>query len=97
VGESGFATWPVALYGAVLLLAAIAYYVLTRVLISVHGSDSALATAVGRDLKGKASVVAYVAAIPLSFASSLLAFAVYVFVAVLWLVPDRRIEKVLIR
>ena len=94
-GVSQFAALPVALYGAVLLLAAIAYFILTRTLISLHGKDSVLAAAVGRDYKGKASPLIYLAAIPLSFVNSWFACALYVLVAVMWLVPDRRIEKTL--
>ena len=94
-GENHFAAWPVALYGTVLLLAAIAYFILTRVLISHHGKDSTLAIALGRDLKGKISVVIYTVAILLSFVNSWLAFMLYVLVAIMWLIPDRRIEKVL--
>jgi len=97
LGENQFATWPVALYGTVLLLAAVAYFILTRALIALHGRDSVLATALGRDLKGKISVVIYLMAIPLAFVRSWLAGALYVLVAVLWLVPDRRIEKTLVR
>ena len=95
VGENNFASWPVACYGVVLLFAAIAYFILTRVLIALHGRDSVLATAVGRDFKGKVSVVIYLSAIPISFVNSLFAFALYVLVAVMWLIPDRRIEKTL--
>jgi uncharacterized membrane protein len=95
VGENNFASWPVACYGVVLLFAAIAYFILTRVLIALHGRDSVLATAVGRDFKGKVSVVIYLSAIPISFVSSWFAFALYVLVAVMWLIPDRRIEKTL--
>ena len=95
MGESHMAAWPVALYGIVQLLAGIAYFILTRVLLSDHAPDSALATAIGRDFKGKASVVIYAVAILLAFLSPPLACAVYVVVAVLWLVPDRRIEKAL--
>jgi len=95
MGRNGFAPWPVALYGTVLLLAAIAYFILTRALIALHGRDSALATAVGRDFKGKVSVVIYVAAIPLAFVSAWIACALFVLVALMWLVPDRRIEKTL--
>ena len=97
LGENQFAAWPVALYGTVLLLAAVAYFILTRALIALHGRDSVLATALGRDLKGKISVVIYLMAIPLAFVRSWLAGALYVLVAVLWLVPDRRIEKTLVR
>ncbi|MEW6209610.1 MAG: TMEM175 family protein [Acidobacteriota bacterium] len=95
MGENRFAPLPVALYGAVLLLAAIAYFILTRALISHHGADSAIAVALGRDFKGKISIVFYVAAIPLSFVNSRLALALYILVAVMWLIPDRRIEKIL--
>jgi TMEM175 potassium channel family protein len=95
MGENHFAAWPVAVYGVVLLLAAVAYFILTRVLISLHGQDSAIAVALGRDFKGKVSVVFYVVAIPLSFLRPSLACAVYVLVAVMWLIPDRRIESVL--
>jgi len=95
MGENHFAPWPVALYGAVLLFAGIAYFILTRALITRHGRDSALAKAVGKDFKGKVSVVIYAAAIPLSFINSWLACALYVLVAVMWLIPDRRIERVL--
>lgn len=97
VGENHVAAWPVALYGVVLLFAAVAYFILTRALIALHGRDSALATALGRDFKGKISVLLYLVAIPLAFVSSWLAMAVYVLVAVMWLVPDRRIEKTLAR
>jgi uncharacterized membrane protein len=95
MGENHFAPLPVALYGVVLLMAAIAYYILVRILISDHGKDSALAKAVGKDFKGRISVVFYAAAIPLSFVSSWLAGALYVIVAAIWLVPDRRIEQTL--
>jgi uncharacterized membrane protein len=95
MGENHFAAWPVAFYGAVLLFAAIAYFILTRVLISYHGGDSALAKALGKDFKGKVSVVFYAVAIPLSFVNSWLACAMYVLVAVMWLIPDRRIERAL--
>jgi TMEM175 potassium channel family protein len=94
MGED-FGAWPVAVYGVVLLLAAIAYYILARGLVSLHGSDSTIAIALGRDFKGKVSVVLYALAIPLSFMNPMLACAVYVLVAVMWLIPDRRIENVL--
>ena len=95
MGENHFAALPVALYGVVLLFAAIAYFILARILISYHGRDSALAKALGRDFKGKVSVVFYAAAILLSFVNSWLACALYVLVAVMWLIPDRRIERAL--
>jgi len=97
MGETQFAARPVALYGIVLLLAAVAYYILTHSLVSLHGRDSVLASALGRDFKGKMSVVIYSVAILLSFVNSLSACALYVLVAVMWLIPDRRIEKTLKR
>jgi len=96
MGENHFAAWPVALYGTVLLFAAIAYFILARCLLSLHPKDSALATALGRDFKGKISMVIYMIAIPLAFVNSLVAGALYVLVAIIWLVPDRRIEKTLV-
>jgi uncharacterized membrane protein len=95
MGENHFASWPAALYGVVLLGAAIAYFILARTLVSLHGKESTIAIALGRDFKGKISMVIYALAIPLSFVRSWLACALYVFVAVMWLVPDRRIEKTL--
>lgn len=95
MGQTRFGTWPVAVYGVVMLLAGFAYYLLTRALIAHHGSDSPLALALGPDLKGKLSLVLYAVAIPLAFASSLAACALYVVVAAIWLIPDRRIEAVL--
>jgi uncharacterized membrane protein len=93
MGENYLASWPVALYGAVLLFAAIAYFILSKALISLHGSDSVLATALGRDFKGKISIVICLAALPLAFVNTWLSCAFYVLIAVMWLVPDRRIEK----
>jgi uncharacterized membrane protein len=95
MGETHFAPWPVAVYGALMVLAGCAYYVLSRVLVARHGKDSALAHAVGRDEKGKVSVLLYAAAIPLAFVDPRISCAIYVAVAILWLVPDRRIEKAL--
>ena len=95
MGENHFATWPVALYGMVLLLAGFAYVILTRTLMIYQGMDSTLATAVGRDFKGKASLVLNAVAIPLSFVNSWLACTLYVLVAAMWLIPDSRIEKTL--
>jgi uncharacterized membrane protein len=95
MGENNFAAWPVALYGVVMVGAAVAYFVLTHALIALHGQDSTLATAVGRDLKGKVSVVVYLVAIPLAFVNSWFAGALYALVAIMWLVPDRRIETTL--
>lgn len=93
MGENHFAATPTAVYGAVLLAAAIAYFVLQRAIITVQGSGSRLAAAVGRDLKGKISPLLYAVAIPLAFLREWAADALYVLVALLWLVPDRRIES----
>jgi uncharacterized membrane protein len=95
MGENNFATWPVALYGVVLLFSAIAYTILTYTLIQHHGKDSPLAIAVGRDKKGKISLAVYATAIAVAFLNSWFACALYVLVAVIWLIPDRRIERTL--
>ncbi len=97
MGENRFAAWPVALYGVVMLWAAVAYFILTRALIALHGRDSVLATALGRDRKGKISMVSYLVAIPTAFVNPWISCALYVLVAVMWLIPDRRIEKTLRR
>ena len=93
MGENHFAALPVALYGAVLLMAGLAYFVLARALAAHHGKDSKLALALGKDTKGKASVAIYAAAVPLSFVNPWIAFAMYIVVAILWFIPDRRIER----
>ncbi|HEY9426426.1 MAG TPA: TMEM175 family protein [Gemmatimonadaceae bacterium] len=95
MGENHFASVPMALYGAVLLMAAIAYEVLQRAIVARQGADSLLARAVGRDLKGKLSPLVYILAIGASFIRPWIAGALYVFVALVWLVPDRRIERTL--
>jgi len=95
MGSNHFAGPPVSLYGAVLLGAAVSYYVLVRVLLAHHGKGSTLAKAIGSDFKGKVSVVIYALAIVGAFFVAWFAMALYILVAVLWLVPDRRIEKVL--
>ncbi len=92
MGENHFAAGPVALYGMILICAAIAYTILQASLVSGHGKNAELAHAIGRDMKGKISILLYAAAIPLAFVHSLLACALYVVVAIIWLVPDRRIE-----
>jgi len=97
MGENEFSAWPVAAYGVVMFFAAVAYFILTRALLALHGSTSVLATALGRDFKGKVSIVIYLVAIPFAFQNSRLAATLYVLVAVMWLVPDRRIEKTLAR
>ena len=96
MGENHFSAAPTALYGAVLLLAAIAYWLLQQLIIASGGPDSLLRRAIGRrDWKGKLSPVLYATAIPLAFWSPLLAQAIYALVALIWLVPDRRIENAL--
>ena len=95
MGENSFAAVPVAVYGLVLLCAGSAYFVLSRVLVAHHGKDSTLARALGRDFKGKASLILYIVGIPLSFLNSILACGLYVVVAVIWLIPDRRIERMM--
>ena len=94
MGENHFAPTPSAVYGLVLLMAAIAYFILARAIIRCEGPGSVLAAAFGRDWKGKVSPVLYILAIGLAFVHEALAQAVYVLVAVMWLVPDRRIERV---
>jgi len=93
MGETHFAKWPVALYGLDLLLSAIAYLILVKTLLALHGSDSLLAQALGRDFKGKVSMLVYAIAIPLAFVRPWLACLIYASVAIMWLVPDRRIER----
>jgi uncharacterized membrane protein len=93
MGENHFASTPVALYGVVLLYAAIAFTLLTRILITRHGKDSALATAIGRDFKGKLSLAFYATAIPLAFVNSWIACGIYILVAAIWVIPDPRIER----
>jgi len=95
LGDSHFAPVPVAVYGIVMLMAGVAYFVLSRVLVAHHGRESALARAVGRDGKGLASLLMYAAAVALSFVDPRLSCALYVAVAILWLVPDKRIERTL--
>jgi uncharacterized membrane protein len=95
MGENHFAALPVALYGVVLVFAGVAYYILTRALIALHGRDSRIATALGNDFKGKISVVLYLVAIPMAFVNAWIACGVYFSVAIIWLIPDRRIEKTL--
>jgi len=95
MGENHFATMPTALYGVVLFMAAIAYFILQQTIIARHGRESVLARAVGRDLKGKMSPVLYIIAIVSAFFLPWVAQGLYVLVAALWLVPDRRIERAL--
>jgi TMEM175 potassium channel family protein len=93
MGENHFAPLPTAIYGTVLSLAAIAYTILQAQIINVHGPASTLAVAVGKDIKGKMSLVLYVASIPLAFVSTWISDAIFVTVALVWLVPDPRIES----
>ncbi len=93
MGENLFAPWPTALYGVLLLFSGIAYYILTKLLIAHHGKDSTLAASIGTDRKGALSIIIYTASIPLSFLQPRIACAGYVIVAVMWLIPDPRIER----
>ena len=93
MGETHFVPFPVAVYGMVMLMAGIAYFILTVLLIRCHGRESALAIAVGNDRKGKISVLAYAVAIPLAFVHHWIAVGLYVAIALVWLIPDRRIER----
>jgi uncharacterized membrane protein len=95
MGENDFAPMPTAVYGMVLLMAAFAFLVLQRAIIRRHGRESPLARAVGRDAKGRISPLLYIAAIPLAFVSVEIACGIYVLVALIWLIPDRRIERAL--
>jgi uncharacterized membrane protein len=92
MGENDFATGPTAAYGGVLLLAALAYYLLQTAIVSEHGRESTLSTALGRDLKGKISPLLYILAIPLALVDRWIGVGLYVVVALMWLVPDRRLE-----
>ena len=96
MGENHFAPWTVAVYGMVLLMAAIAYTILTKMLIAHHGMNPTLAESIGSDRKGKLSLVFYVVAVLLSFQRPRIACSLYALVAVMWLIPDRRIERKLI-
>jgi uncharacterized membrane protein len=96
MGDNHFASLPVALYGGVLFMAAISYTILVRTLIARHGPNSTIARAVGSDRKGWLSLVAYATGVSVALASRWLALALYVAVAIMWLVPDRRIERILI-
>ncbi|MEO8561035.1 MAG: TMEM175 family protein [bacterium] len=95
MGENHFASLPTAMYGVVLLMAAIAYYILARVIVAREGPDSVLARALGEDWKGRLSPVASLIAIPAAFVHPGIAGALYVGVALMWLVPDRRIERMI--
>ncbi|MBI3549236.1 MAG: DUF1211 domain-containing protein [Elusimicrobia bacterium] len=92
MGEHHEAGWPAALYGAVMVMAALAYTILQSAIVADHGPDSELARAVGRDWKGKLSLACYATSVPAAFAAPLLSYAIYVLVALLWLVPDPRLR-----
>ena len=92
-GENHFAELPIAAYSSILLMAGVAYYILSKTIIAVHGKDSILSTAIGRDLKGIISIVGYAIAVPLAFVYKNGSIIIIVAIAFLWLVPDRRIEK----
>lgn len=95
MGEHPGAAWPAALYGIILFLAAVAYYFLSQALIALHGRGSLLGKAIGNDFKGKISLVIYLFGILIAFTVPWLSYMLYSLVAVLWLIPDRRIENVL--
>jgi uncharacterized membrane protein len=95
LGVSHFATWPLATYGAVLLMAGTAYFILARALIRHHGRESTIAKAIGKDTKGALSVALYVLGILAAFIHPWLACGLYCLVAVIWLIPDRRIEQII--
>ena len=96
MGENHFAPAPTAFYGVVLLMAAIAYWILQRAIMAEQGHDSLLAVAIGNDLKGKLSPLLYAIAIPSAFFHQWIAGVAYVVVALMWLIPDRRIERVIV-
>ena len=93
MGENHLASMPTAIYGFVLLMASIAFYILQRAIISQQGHDSLLAEAIGSDWKGKLSLVLYIASIPLAFVSPWIANGLFILLASLWFIPDRRIER----
>lgn len=93
MGENQFTKWPVILYGLILFMASVAYYILAQALIKLHGKKSTLGIAIGRDKKGIVSVIIYVAAIVAAFVSTAISLILYACVAGIWLIPDRRIEK----
>jgi uncharacterized membrane protein len=96
MGENHFSKWPVILYGFILLMAGVAYYILAHCLTAVHGKDSVLAQAIGKDKKGIISVMLYIIGIACSFINPWIGFSIYVIVAAIWFIPDRRIEKKII-
>jgi len=95
ISDHPFATWPTVLYGLILFMAAIAYTILQRTVIRLHGTQSLLAAAIGADVKGKASVVLYLGAIGFAFFRTWVSVLIFVLVACMWFIPDRRIERVI--
>lgn len=95
MGQNHRAAAPVALYGFVLLMAGVSYFLLTKALVAAHGRDSRVSIALGSDLKGKVSLLLYAIAIPVAFVSTFVASVIYVLVALIWVVPDRRFERVM--
>lgn len=95
MGETHFTSWPVACYGIILFMSGLAYFILARELVHHHGKDSKIGKAIGSDFKGKLSQAIYLTGIAVSFYNSRLAYLFYIFVAVMWLVPDKRIENVI--
>lgn len=93
MGENHFSKWPVILYGFILMMAGVAYYILAHQLTGIHGKDSALAQALGKDKKGITSVILYIIGIGCTFMNAWIGFSIYVIVAAIWFIPDRRIEN----
>jgi uncharacterized membrane protein len=93
MGENHFSKWPVILYGLILLMAGFAYYILSQCLLKMHGKNSTLAQAIGKDRKGIISLILYIIGIACSFINPWIGFSIYVIVAAIWFIPDRRIEK----
>ncbi len=92
-GENNFEQMPVAVYGFILFMSGVAYYILSNTIIKTHGEDTILKTAIGKDLKGIISVILYALSSPLAFISSYASLSIFIILAIVWLIPDRRIEK----
>lgn len=97
MGENHFTKWPVIVYGLALCMSGVAYYILAQALIKLHGKNSTISIAIGKDKKGIISVVIYIIAIALAFFNSTISLILYAAVAAMWLIPDRRIEKRIIK
>ena len=95
MGESHFSAWPVVLYAINLLACAIGYTIMSIVTVNVHGPDSEIAMAIGKDKKGKISLLIYICAVPVAYFAPLVACGLFVIVSLIWFVPDKRIERVL--